>query len=64
MYNARSTDSRAERELATLNAKAEAARVQDAEDWEDAALDTALDCTRLCANDDGSIHFAVDPDGT
>lgn len=63
MHVARSNESRAEQELAALNAKAEAARVQDAEDWEDAVLDTALDCTRLCANDDGSICVAVDPYG-
>ncbi len=62
MRNAHSNESGAEQELAALNAKAEALRVQDAEDWEDAALDSALDCARLCATSDGSISFAVDLD--
>jgi hypothetical protein len=37
-----------ETELASINASAEATLALEAEDWDDAAREAALDCARLC----------------
>jgi hypothetical protein len=37
-----------ESELAALNASADAEHFEYADDWSDAAIDTALDCATLC----------------